>query len=93
MDSVVFEKYATQMEEEKDKKIPWWQPGLALFARLSGWIAGPVIIAVAVGKYLDRIFHSTPWLFLLSVAFAFVISIVMIVRIGLKEMGNEDKKV
>lgn len=77
------------MEEKKNPKISLWQPGLLVFARLSGWIAGPVIIAVIVGKQLDKIFHSAPWLLLLSVVLAFVVSIVMIVRIGLKEM---DKK-
>jgi F0F1-type ATP synthase assembly protein I len=77
------------MEEQKNSNIPWWQPGLVLFTRLSAWIAVPVIMAVFVGKYLDRLFHTQPWLFLISVATSFIVSMVMIVRIGLKEM---DKK-
>ena len=76
------------MEEEKNPKIPWWQPGLALFARLSAWIAAPVILAVFVGKYLDQKMHTTPWIFLLCVACAFTFSMVMIVKIGLKEMNK-----
>lgn len=79
------------MDDKNKPNAPWWQPGLVLFARLSGWIAGPVIIAMIVGKYLDQKFHSAPWLFLLSVAGSFIISIVMIVRIGLKEMSASEK--
>ena len=67
----------------------WWQPGLVLFARLSSWIIGPIIIAVIIGKYLDKIFHSAPWLFSISVLSAFIFSIIKIVRIGLKEMDNK----
>ncbi|HBU10312.1 MAG TPA: hypothetical protein DEA89_00095 [Candidatus Moranbacteria bacterium] len=77
------------MEEQKNPKIPWWQPGLVLFTRLSAWIAIPVVIAVIIGKYLDRVFHSQPWLMLASVSISFIISIVMLVRIGLKEMSKK----
>jgi len=77
------------MDEKNKPNLPWWQPGLVLFVRLSGWIAIPVIIALIVGKQLDKTFHSAPWLFLLCVASAFIVSIAMIVRIGLREM---DKK-
>ena len=88
MGTVVF-KNAIEMNKKNKPNIPWWQPGLALFARLSSWIAVPVILAVVIGKWLDGIFHSAPWLFLLTVAIAFAVSMVMIIRIGLKEM---DKK-
>ena len=80
------------MSSEEKTKIPWWQPGLVLFTRLSAWIAIPVIIAVVVGKYLDRVFNSQPWILLASVSISFVISIVMLVRIGLKEMNFAEKQ-
>ncbi|HBI50493.1 MAG TPA: hypothetical protein DDY21_01445 [Candidatus Moranbacteria bacterium] len=76
---------------EEKSKIPWWQPGLVLFTRLSAWIAIPVVIAVIIGKYLDRVFHSQPWLMLASVSISFVVSIVMLVRIGLKEITASEK--
>lgn len=85
-------KRKLEMKDEKVPKTPWWQPGLALFARLSAWIGGPVIIAVIIGKYLDLKFHSEPWLFLFFVAVAFIVSIVMIVKIGLREMESNDKQ-
>lgn len=82
-------------KEENNQRAPWWQPGLVLFARLSGWIAGPVIIAVFVGKWLDRKYDSEPWLFILSVGIAFLFSIFGIVRDSLREMKRieeEEKK-
>jgi len=83
------------MEENNDsRKNPWWQPGLILFGRLSGWIAGPVILAVILGKWLDRKYGTAPWLFLLSVLVAFGISIFGIVRDATCEMKRikKDKK-
>jgi len=69
------------MKIEKDNhKAPWWQPGLVLFFRLSGWIAGPVIVAVFVGKWLDKKYNTGPWLFLLIVGVAFFLSMFGIVH-------------
>jgi F0F1-type ATP synthase assembly protein I len=67
------------MENNKIEN-PWWQPGMLLFGRLSGWIAGPIIVALFIGKWLDKKYNSEPWLFLASVAVAFVVSSVGIVR-------------
>lgn len=77
------------MKQENNKKNPigaWWQSGLQLFLRLSAWIVFPIIAAVLIGKYLDRFFGTSPWLFLVSVLITFILSMVMIVKIGLKEM-------
>jgi F0F1-type ATP synthase assembly protein I len=81
-------------ENPQNIKAPWWQPGLVLFARMSGWIAVPVIIGVFVGKYLDRKFHTEPWLFLASVGAAFILSMFGIVKDAMqamKEIEMEDK--
>ena len=79
------------MEDEKPK-IPWWQPGVVLFTRLSGWIAGPVLIGVFVGNWLDKKYDSAPWLFLLSVGLAFAISITGLVREAMKEMKRIERE-
>lgn len=74
---------------------PWWQPGLLLFYRLSGWIAGPIIIALFIGKWLDKKYGMEPWLFLLSVGVAFIISTIGISKDALKEIRrieNEAKE-
>ena len=80
--------------ENNKPKIPWWEPGMVLFVRLSGWIAGPIIVAVFLGKWLDKKYDTSPWIFLATVAFAFVISSIGIVREA-KEMIDkivEDEK-
>jgi hypothetical protein len=81
------------MEDEKNRpQAPWWQPGMVLFARLSGWIGVPVILAVFVGKWLDKKYHSEPWLFLLSVGVAFIFSTYGIIRDSLREIKRIEKE-
>ncbi len=79
-------------ENSQNNKAPWWQPGLVLFGRLSGWIAVPVIIGVFVGKYLDRKYNTEPWLFLLSVGVAFVFSMFGIIRDSVKAMKEIERE-
>jgi hypothetical protein len=79
-------------KDNNKQRVPWWQPGLLLFAKLSGWIAGPVILAVFVGKWLDRKYSTEPWLFLLSVGIAFFASSYGIVRDSLREMKRIEKE-
>ncbi|HPN96633.1 MAG TPA: AtpZ/AtpI family protein [Candidatus Moranbacteria bacterium] len=81
------------MEDNKNNpKAPWWQPSLLLFTRLSGWIAGPVILAVFVGKWLDRKYNTEPWLFLILVGIAFFLSSFGIIHDSLKEMKRIEKE-
>jgi len=81
------------MENNKQEN-PWWQPGMLLFGRLSGWIAGPIIAALFVGKWLDNKYNSKPWIFLASVGIAFIISSVGIVKEAKVMMNKiiEDEK-
>lgn len=71
---------------------PWWQPGLILFSRMSSWILGPVIVAVFVGRWLDDKYGTKPWLFLVTVAAAFIISMIGIVKEGIKGMQEADEQ-
>lgn len=81
------------MENRNDQsEAPWWQPGLVLFMKLSGWIAGPVIIGIFVGKWLDRKYNSGPWLFLLSVGIAFFLSMFGIIRDAMREMKRIERE-
>lgn len=65
---------------------------MQLFLRLSGWIGGPIVVAVFLGRYLDRRYDSEPWLFLATVGVAFVISIIALVKMGLSEMKKIDEE-
>lgn len=76
----------------RKQNIPSWQPGMQLFLRLSAWIGAPVLLAVAIGRYLDAIYHTDPWLFLFSVGIAFVVSTWAIIHYGLKEMKRIDQE-
>ena len=76
------------MEEQQKKNVPGWHRELALFFKMSCWIAFPAVAGSFIGKFLDKKFHSEPWLFLICVGFSFILSIVMIIVIGLKEMEN-----
>lgn len=78
-------------KEKQSGKTPWWQPGLMLFYRLSGWIIGPIIVAMIVGKWLDRKYNSEPWLFLLCIGVSFFISMFGIVHDAITEMKKIDK--
>lgn len=69
----------------KNKQTVWWQPAIVMFLKLSVWIAGPVIAALYLGKWLDRKFDTAPWLFLLSMAAAFLISMISLIKNTLAE--------
>ena len=87
-------KQTKKHEKSNDQEVSWWQPSLILFGRLSGWIAFPVIIALFVGKWLDQRYQTEPWLFLLSVGIAFILSSFGIVKEASKAMKSlsEDSK-
>ncbi len=49
-------------------------------------------MGVFVGKWLDRKYGTEPWLFLLSVGVAFILSMFGIVRDALKAMKDIEKE-
>ena len=63
------------LKYKKYMKKDSWMLALKIMARLSGWVAFPVIIGVFLGKWLDRTFNTEPWLFLGTIGFCFLISI------------------
>ncbi len=81
---------------DKPKKIdPWWGPGLAVFAEVTGWIVGPIIVALYLGRYFDTKNNSEPWFFLSFTVFAFFISTYGIIKIAnrfIKAAEEEIKK-
>jgi F0F1-type ATP synthase assembly protein I len=62
-----------------------WSLALRIMARISGWIAFPVLIGVFLGRWLDKMFNTEPFLFLITVAVCFVISMYGLVINALKE--------
>lgn len=85
-------------QEAKDngqKNTVWWMPAIMIFLRFSAWIFVPVIIAIFLGKWLDKKFNMEPFLYLSTVGFAFLISMFGIIKGAMaeyKKIETEDKK-
>lgn len=82
--------------KENNGQAAWWQPAMVMFLKLSAWIATPIIIALYLGKWLDKEFNTAPWLFLLSMAAAFLISMVGLIKNTLaeyKKIEEQSKKI
>ncbi len=80
---------------KKDKNDLWWGPGMAVFAEVTGWIVGPIIIALYVGRFFDNKYATEPWFFLGFTAVAFFISTYGIIKIAtrfIKAAEQEIKK-
>jgi len=78
--------------KEPDKSRDGWQQALVVFARLSVWIAGPVVLAVFLGKWLDRKYDSDPYLFLAAVGAAFLISMAGLIKNTVEEYKRIEKE-
>ncbi len=89
------DKYSSDQSNKSGKETPWWQPGMVMFARLSGWIAFPVIGALFLGKWLDKRYDTEPWLLLATVGLAFVVTSIGIAKEAtksFKEIEEQAKK-
>ena len=80
------------MKDENNNEKAWWQPALIMFARLTAWIAVPVVLGSFLGKWLDKKYDSEPWLFLTSVGVAFFLSMIIIIKDSLSEMKKIEKE-
>jgi|GEM_PF-318478 len=69
----------------KDNKNEYLAIALRVMSNLTAWIAGPIIIGVFLGKWLDNRYHTEPWLFLASIGFCFLISMYGLITNALKE--------
>ncbi len=77
------------MAEENEKA--WWQPALAVFGEITGWIVAPVVISLYGGRWLDQRFDTAPWFFLGLTALAVIITMVGVVRVGSRYMKEVEK--
>ncbi|OGF31644.1 hypothetical protein A2533_04115 [Candidatus Falkowbacteria bacterium RIFOXYD2_FULL_35_9] len=72
--------------ENNEKK--WWQPAMKLFGELTAWVAGPIIVAVFVGDWLDERYNKSPWIFLISIGIAFIITNIAVVKKSIQAMNE-----
>ena len=73
------------------QKQPYWQPAMEILAKITGLIAGPIVIALFVGRWLDERYDSEPWLYLVSMGLAFLVSSFGIVKITLDYIKKIEK--
>jgi len=76
------------MKNNEQNNELWWKPAITVFASVSAWIAVPIIAALYLGKYLDKIYASQPKFFLILITVAFLITIFGIIRILKKQIGK-----
>ena len=73
------------MPNSASKNQKTWSIAARTIGISSAWIAGPVLIGLLVGKWLDSRYSSGPWMMIISLACCFLISMFGIVRGALKE--------
>ena len=54
--------------------------GLQLFFELSGWLIGPIVVALMLGQWLDAKYQTKPWIFLTCLTLAFIATCIGIVK-------------
>jgi len=69
-----------------------WALALKVMAKLAGWIAFPVILGTFLGQWLDKKFGTEPWLFLATIAFAFLVSMYGLIINALQEFKKIDEE-
>jgi F0F1-type ATP synthase assembly protein I len=68
----------------------YWREGLMAFARMSGWVVGPVLAGIFLGKWIDARFHSAPYALFSSIALAFLASCLGIMKEAFRYLKTID---
>jgi F0F1-type ATP synthase assembly protein I len=76
----------------ENEKKSYWRDSMTVFAKMSGWVAGPILIGLFLGKWLDARFDTAPVLFAVTVGFSFMASCFGIVREAKKYMKQIEKE-
>jgi len=76
---------------DKNSKNDFWAPALGIFGRFSAWIVGPVLFGAFLGTYLDKKFNTAPWIFFISIAVSFVVSMIGVGQNALEEYRKQEE--
>lgn len=78
-------------DEEALTEVSWKSEAFSFFVQISGWIAGPIVFSLLLGKYLDKRFHTAPWFFLTLTGISFIVTMVGAVKVSRDYMRRIDK--
>jgi F0F1-type ATP synthase assembly protein I len=85
------------MENKNNKEVKnamngLWAPALGIFGRFTAWIVAPVFIGASLGVWLDKKFNTEPWIFFISIAVSFVVSMIGVARNALDEYRKQEER-
>jgi len=79
------------MENDNKKKPAYWVEPIKIAARLSSWIAFPVIVGYFLGAYLDKKYNSSPKWTLIIIGISFFVSMFGLVKNAIDEYKKIEK--
>ncbi len=74
---------------------PWWSSILKYFGEITVWVAGPVIAALFLGRWLDEKYQTKPWFFLGLTFIAFAVTcigLVLFTNRYIRQLENKGKE-
>ena len=77
----------------ENNKKSYWGDSLIVFMRMSSWIAGPIIVGLFIGKWLDSKYGTAPLIFVISITFSFLCSTFGIVKEAKRYMKTIEKEI
>lgn len=90
----LFMPFLSTIDMENNKNnTPWWRDGLIIFAKVSAYIAFPIIVASYIGKFLDSKYNTGNIIFFVSIGLAFISTIYLIwkeMKIYKNKLGKEE---
>ena len=70
-----------------------YKEAIFLYFKISTWIIFPIILALIVGKYFDKRFNTSPWIFIVFVGFAFLLTCIGILKEVKKYQNKIEKEI
>lgn len=78
------------------KQYNGWQESLTFFYHISGWIVGPILLGIIIGKWLDNRYQTAPRYLIIALIVAFIFSqiglFIQVVRYNRRLSSEENKK-
>ncbi len=69
-----------------------WREALMVFGRMSGWVATPILVAVFLGRWLDKQKGTEDFWFFVMIGAGFFVSIIGIYRESKKYQRSLEKQ-